>query len=102
MKIKIKSLAAEAAIIRSEERKHTGAQRASLHQHRTVDVRREARAALLAYAFLRNKPLHTIERPGSRQPNWAYTFRIAKKFGTTTEALFNEWAGIDVKMKAAA
>lgn len=32
-----------------------------LHHHRTVDVRREARAAQLAYAFLRHRPYKNVE-----------------------------------------
>ena len=60
-------------------------------------VRREARASLLAYAFLRNKPLATIERPNSRPPNWDNALRIARKFGGDefNEAAFREWAGLD-------
>ena len=78
LKIKIKSLAEEAKIIRLEERKYKKSIRynrdnqlppskikpwiaASLHSHRTYDVRKEARAAQLAYGFLRNKSLKSIE-----------------------------------------
>lgn len=96
MKIKIKSLAAEAVIIRQEERKSSGDTRTSLHLHRTLDVRREARASLLAYAFLRNKPLEIVEHPKSRKVNWPDVIRIVKRFGGNDfdQAAFNQWAGI--------
>lgn len=96
LKVKIKSLAAEARIIRAEERRRRGKkvetprhsktplgellndQRRSvrlryvrplkdgdpffaLRAHRTNDVRREARAALLAYAYLRGKYYRVTE-----------------------------------------
>lgn len=52
LRVKIKSLAAEARIIRREElrSKERGrrAERESLYAHRTYEVRREARSSLLA------------------------------------------------------
>ena len=99
MKIKIKSLAAEAVIIRQEERKTSGDTRTSLHLHRTLDVRREARASLLAYAYLRDKPLETLERPGSRKVNWPDVMRIAKQFGGDDfePDTLKRWAGPEAK-----
>ncbi len=65
LKIKIKSLAAEARIIRQEEKKWPGPSdvRLGLREHRIKDVRREARAALLAYGYLRGRTIHQME-PG--------------------------------------
>jgi len=62
-----------------------------------MDVRREARASLLAYAYLRGMPLHVVERPASRKPDWVNVTRIAKRFGGTAfdEAALKTWAGID-------
>lgn len=69
LKIKVVSLAAEARLIRAEERKRkdrnskgewTGV-RFSLHQHRTREVRQAARHAQLAYAFLRGIPYARVE-----------------------------------------
>ena len=100
------SLAAEALIIRRDERKSTGDTRNSLHNHRKCVVRPEARASLLAYAFLRDRPLHTLEHPDSRCPDWDNVRRIVKKFSGVTifdEAEFSAWAGIerrDVKKAA--
>lgn len=79
LKVKIKSLAAEAAIIRKEESKlprerdiapeqrsdpakqALWARRTSLRIHRTGEVRDEARAALLAYGFLRGRRYRQME-----------------------------------------
>ena len=67
--MKIKSLAAEAGIIRAEERRHRDEpwMRESLRRHRTEDVRREQRASLLAYAFLRGRSYAATE-PKPRVP----------------------------------
>ena len=92
LKVKVKSLASEAMIIRREERKvMAGADWAArrdlannwntmsserveyldeyhrLHHHRKVDVRQEARAALIAYAFLRGMPLSRIDDQSLRR-----------------------------------
>ena len=109
LKVKIKSLSAEAAIIRLEERKSIGVARywrkrdqlaksneASLeqvhsynehfrlHRHRTYDVRVEARAALLAYGFLRGVSLASIEETSAKRAAWDAVERIVKKFSRGT------------------
>lgn len=80
LKVKIKSLAVEAAIIRKEEnaakaryrflKGRQGSEKQyeeevttfwGLRNHRTVDVRDESRAAQLAYAFVRGKPFKYVE-----------------------------------------
>lgn len=63
LKVKVKSLEAEAKIIRLEERKHRkdDAIRNGLTQHRKTVVRIEQRATLLAYGFLRGKAYREIE-----------------------------------------
>jgi hypothetical protein len=99
LKIKIKSLAAEAIIIRHEERKNSGDTRNNLHLHRVMVVRPEARASFIAYAYLRGRLLSSQEQPGSRTPDWANALRIAKRFSLVPfdEVAFREWAGIDEK-----
>ena len=77
LKINIKSLAAEAQINRAEARKHHGWDRYELNEHRTGHLRREARRAHLAYAFLRGKPYRKIE-PTSRSFPWGITEKINK------------------------
>ena len=80
LKVKIKSLATEATIIRKEEHSAKAQYRYlkdkqglekqydeavstfwGLRSHRTIDVRNEARAAQLAYAFVRGKPFKFVE-----------------------------------------
>jgi hypothetical protein len=61
LKIKIKSLAAEARIIHQEERKvkkqypHGHPLREQMYLHRIREVREECRASLLAYNFIRGR-----------------------------------------------
>lgn len=96
LKVKVKSLAAEARIIRKEENKAKASYRylknkqgceedyrkaratwEGLQHHRKVDVRQEARASQLAYAFIRNKAFKYVE--ASTQPYVKYsTFTYIK------------------------
>ena len=61
LKIKGKSLAEEARIIRKEERKLPGPDRAELRDHRVTTVRDAARATYLTIAYIRGKPYRSIE-----------------------------------------
>lgn len=83
LKVKIKSLQAEAKIIRKEERKAKKF-RDGLHNHRVVDVRREQRATLLAYGYLRGKALREIEQHTSYLPysTRERIRRMVEKYGT--------------------
>ena len=95
LKVKVKSLAAEARIIRHDEevwrhREHDKGRPTffGLRAHRTWDVRNEARAAQLAYAFLRGKPYSVTEPTGkdnggrrSNPTDWARVTKIAAKYG---------------------
>lgn len=69
-----------------------------------MDVRKEARASFLAYAFLRGKPLHIVERPNSRTPDWVNVKRITKRFSPVPfdEVAFETWAGISQSIKKVA
>lgn len=93
LKVKIKSLAEEARIIRREERKSANTLLNRLHEHRTYDVRRESRASFIAYGYLRGKPLSVVEQKGKRCSvidRRAYS--IVKKFGTTDASkAFEVW-----------
>lgn len=87
LKVKIKSLAAESQIIRFEEKRHYAeAQRNGLHAHRVVDVRMESRAAQLAYAYLRGKPITSCEVKHTNRFDRLTAMNRAKqlvrKFGT--------------------
>lgn len=87
LQIKIKSLAAEGAMIHREERKwpkpsqtDTCFVRGKLREHRVIALRKEARAAQLAYGFLRNRPYRSIEPFCYEVPDLARVARIAVRF----------------------
>jgi len=84
LRVKIKSLSAEAGIIRHEERRAgTPERRSSLAEHRRGIVRREARHSLLAYSFLRGRPYRSTEpvvRDGN-EPDWSRVLDMANRFG---------------------
>ncbi len=83
LKIKLLSLAAEARIIRREEQRWPGEHhvRTGPHEHRVLDVRREARSALLAYGFLRHRAYRTIEPKCHRAPGWKRTQQLVEVLG---------------------
>jgi hypothetical protein len=80
LKVKIKSLAAEAKIIRTEERRNKRA-RAGLAEHRKHTVRDEARHTLLAYGFIRGRRYTEIEPKCHHYPSWDLIWRMVKKYG---------------------
>ncbi len=98
LKIKIKHLAAEARIIRTEERKHHGMEKWQLQHHRKTVVRDAARQAQLAYAFIRGKSL------ASTMPGYTYDSsdhfevkRMVSKYGPRNLQARNqvrEWLGL--------
>ena len=79
MKVKIKSLAEEARIIRHEEKKTTGFRYLRLRQHRIWDVRRESRATQIAYACMRGVPYDAVEPNSRKDWNWKEVVSRAKK-----------------------
>ena len=123
LKIKIKSLAEEARIIRHEERKTlTSRNRLSawatvnkqqdiptriaefdslysgLRAHRVNEVRGEARAAHVAYAFLRGKTFASVEQPGSKELPVGRVVDLVAKYGgpwpkAVTKEKVEEWIG---------
>ncbi len=112
LKIKIKSLAAEARFIRIEELKARKMARAnaahqqpkesqvasdfrhSLHTHRTQVVRPEARSSQLAYGFLRGRKYSQLEssvRPDN-PPNLKAITSMVERFGGDAAAdKVKEW-----------
>ena len=81
LRVKIKSLAAEARIIRCEEERspHLWYE---LNRHRRFDVREEQRLSLLAYAFLRGRVYATVEQCNSdRRVDWQRVGVMVAKFG---------------------
>ena len=83
LRVNVKSLAAEAKIIRQEAKRYPGdsSERGCLNWHRISVVRDEARAAQLAYAFLRNIPYSVVESEGSKPVNVGRVSKLAGKYG---------------------
>lgn len=88
LKVKIKSLAEEARIIRKEEtRAKDKITRESLCNHRIHVVRRECRNTHLAYGFLRGKTYDQLERNCETPPDWKKVFAMVKKYGPSNPNL---------------
>jgi hypothetical protein len=83
LKIKISTFAAEARIIRREEKKWKGAHpmRHSLHEHRVVGLRKATRTSCLAYGFLRDRAYEVMETFSYSAPDWAGVEREVLRFG---------------------
>ena len=99
LKIKIKSLAAEATMIHREERRHnighrgrvrirrqlarandlTHAQRARLE--RRLAKPSESRASHIAYGFLNGLPYNRVEANCKTPPNWSRVEDLVRKYG---------------------
>jgi len=93
LKIKLKSLAAEARIIRAQERKTKGkwnGTREALYLHRVKDVRSEARSTHLAYGYLRGRTRCQIENKCVVEPDWKRVEAMVKKYGAL-DAKFAAW-----------
>lgn len=102
LKVKVKSLAAEAAIIRLEESRARGALRDELRAHRQRDVRVEQRASQLAYGYLRGVPRAAIE-PGARsEPDWDRVERMVKRFGAGAVDGLAAWRTIAAREETSA
>lgn len=82
LKVKIKSLSAEAAIIRLEETRSSGELRSALRGHRQWNVRREQRATQIAYGYLRGRSFTQIEPKPRTTPDWTRVEAMVKKYGT--------------------
>lgn len=80
-RVKIKSLAVEAKIIRFEESRSSGWACAYLRSHRINEVRSEQRHTLLAYAFLRGRAYSSVEQSCVTEPIVSRIERILKSLG---------------------
>lgn len=119
LKIKIKNLADEAWDIRHEEKKFKGWKRFcertndpkleeatntfwGLRNHRKDVVRPEARAALVAYGFIRELPYRVVENPAKDNiPDMQRVYTIAHKYGPydrfdDVKRLVDKWMDIPV------
>lgn len=84
LKIKIKSLAAEARIIRAEERKLKGMEKWHVQDHRKRVVRNAARQTLIAYQFIRgrNPAVHFSQCALTRYQDYIRAEAMVKKYGS--------------------
>jgi len=98
-RVKIKSLAAEAVMIRTEERRMSHgdyegeAARSCLRHHRITVVRAEQRATLLARAYLLKIPYHVLEGTKSKPIDCKAIIRIVHSLSweRITEADLKKW-----------
>lgn len=93
LRVKSKSLAEEARIIRREERRTWGPLLLELHHHRVYNVRIEARMTHIAYALIKGRTLEQIEKPGKRAESaynqklfWDKVRKMIDKYGPTDNA----------------
>lgn len=62
-----------------------------LQRHRRFVVRPHARAALLAYGYMRGTPYRRMEAKTHEKPNWDTVISNIKKFGEFNESYFDQW-----------
>jgi hypothetical protein len=95
-RVKIKSLAAEARIIKHEEaRRHKhGWVPACLRNHRIYDVRNEQRATLLAYALYRGLAYTDVERGSKKDIPTTRIAQILKSLGGVSDVDVSKWVGV--------
>jgi hypothetical protein len=81
LKVKVKSLAEEARIIRKEEQKAFGQLRDELYLHRIHVVRRHSRSAHIAYGLILGRDYKQMEQKCEVPPDWQEVKRLCKKYG---------------------
>jgi hypothetical protein len=69
-----------------------------LRNHRIEDVRSEARAAQVAYGYLRGKTYEQVEGGTLTSPNWSRVYTLVEKYGRHTNRRLDhqavrEWSG---------
>lgn len=81
LRIKLKSLVAETAIIRSEERRIKGPLREEMHIHRVSTVRSASRSTGIAYGLIRGKTLLQMEPISKTPPDWNSVKTMLRRYG---------------------
>lgn len=81
LRVKIKSLAEEAKIIRKEEMRTYGQLHNELYLHRIGIVRATSRSAVLAYGFIRGRKHESMEPTRKTDPDWGEVKRLCSKYG---------------------
>ncbi len=86
LRVNVKSLAAEARIIRREESRCGIRYQFALREHRRGRVREEARYAQLALAFVRGRKYSQVEQKTSKQLSADRLYKkIYAMYGTTPD-----------------
>lgn len=86
LRVNIKNLADESRNIRKEFRKHTDESiRNSLHLHRTIDVRKEARICQLALAAVKGVPYSRVEKWTRIEPDWKKVLAKVDRHSATND-----------------
>ena len=95
LKVKVKHLAEEARIIRTEEQRNYGDTRDWLYLHRITGVRPECRATHIAYAFARGVELRKIEKYPEEIPIsvWARVAKMVKLYSDKDTKDYKNWIG---------
>lgn len=97
LKVKVKSLAAEAKMIRKEEKRcRTPSLREGLYRHRIDVVRLESRHTNLAYGFLRGIDYHRMEQKAKEAPDWTKIRKMVEKYGLHFPSVWNVSDGYSV------
>lgn len=83
LRVKVKSLADEARLIRREEQRTVGPLRDELQLHRREVVRHAARTSHMAYALIRGRPVDSIEKPRNQRSDsfWKAVRTMIEKYG---------------------
>jgi hypothetical protein len=102
LKIKVKSLGAEAVINRQEAKKWKGEVKQDLNNHRMGVLREHTRLNHLAYGLLRNVPYNCMEWDCEVPPDFKKVSDLAKRFGGTEDeiALWVDEAKAHIKLQA--
>lgn len=93
LRVNVKSLAAEARIIRREERRCGSQYVWTLQDHRRRNVREESRYAGLALAFVRGQEYQSVESKVIHPVDSARLSKKLRGFYSTTDAKICEWLG---------
>jgi hypothetical protein len=81
LRVKVKSLAAEARIIRREEQRSHGQLRQELHEHRAQYLRGIARSTHIAYGLIKGRTIEQMEPTRTSEPDWDAIDKMLKKYG---------------------
>jgi|TARA_R110000744_G_scaffold351934_6_gene457824 hypothetical protein len=105
LRVKLKSLAIEAAIIRREEqvanKSNSYDTQNQLRIHRVGKVRRASRETLLAYQYLRGVPYAACEKPKSKPVDIKAIEKMCKDYGILDQSI-TDWMEGETRLKLAA